>query len=61
MSQFLRLALAVLKCNLLISVKKPREFILMGHIKIIIVALSHVVRAEERENCIKRRGFYTVT
>jgi hypothetical protein len=33
----------------------------MSHIKIIIVALSQVVRKEQRENCIERRGFYTVT
>jgi hypothetical protein len=33
----------------------------MGRIKIIIVALSQVVRKEEHENCIERRRFYTVT
>jgi hypothetical protein len=33
----------------------------MGRIKVILVVLSQVVRKEERENCIERRGFYTVT
>jgi hypothetical protein len=33
----------------------------MGRIKIIVVALSQIVRKEQHENCIERRGFYTVT